>query len=212
MPGHIAGRMILPGTKTPGKNFLRFRATGTVATGNVVSCTGVNGAFLKAARASAAVAADVRGPLYMAAGPAASGSDFQAISQGVIENVDTSAGALGDPVFLSTAGGFSLTAVGFTRRIGTIIVVGTTDGQILFDGGLSAGSTIKSGIAAVAGAVNVTVTAATLAGSFGGKPVTATTNTGTTIHVLTAVWSTDDLVITFSASYTGDVTYSIAVD
>ena len=40
MPGHIAGRMILPGTKTPGKNFLRFRATGTVATGNVVSCSG----------------------------------------------------------------------------------------------------------------------------------------------------------------------------
>ena len=209
---HISGRQIMPGLKTATKAALRARATGTVAAGNIVGCTGIQGAYLKANRASAAVAADCRGPLFMALGGQVNGGDFMMISQGVIENANTLGQTVGDAVYLSTAGGYTFVPTGFTRKIGVVAVVSATIGEILFDGGLAAGATIRVGIAAVVAATSVTITAATLTGLFGGQPVVATCATVSgTIHVTACTWSADDLVITFSASYTGNVYFMIGV-
>lgn len=59
-----------------------------------------------------------------------------------------------------------------------------------------------------------TVTAATLGGNYGGKPVLVTLNTvdATLTSVLTAVWSGNDLVITGNAAATAAVTVSFLID
>lgn len=65
----------------------------------------------------------------------------------------------------------------------------------------------------LSGNPSLTITAATLGGSYGGKPVVVTLNeTDGTLYVLSAVWSTNDLVVTLSGNATDDRTFSYMID
>lgn len=212
--GHdMDGRKIKHGTKTASKDAVRGFPSAAFNKYDILYADAPSGAFLSVKRAGSDVAASTGGKLYLAASPGTVGSGIPMFLDGVIEGVNTSAGAQGDPVYLSTLGTWSLTPSGSIRKIGTVLKVGTTDGEINFSGNFAGpASTPKMGTAAVAGTTSVTVTAATLGGTYGGRPVIATTNAGTTISVLTAVWSTNDLVITFSAAFTGTVSFLIGVN
>lgn len=65
-----------------------------------------------------------------------------------------------------------------------------------------------------AASASVTVLAATLGGLYGGSPVMATLNTvdGTLTQLLSAEWSSNDLVLTGNAAATGDVVVTYQVD
>lgn len=59
----------------------------------------------------------------------------------------------------------------------------------------------------------ITVSAATLGGSYGGSPVVAQLmESDGSLYVLSAAWSTDDLVITISGNATGDRTVGFFID
>lgn len=72
-----------------------------------------------------------------------------------------------------------------------------------------------TGTADINAGASVTISAATLGGSYGDSPAFATLMTsgdGTASRVETAVWSGNDLVITLDAASTGTVTVSYFVD
>lgn len=187
-------------------------ATETIAIGDVLKVTDRLGNYPKVAKADADLSADGMGPLYIAATKGVSGSRMAILSRGAIF-FNTTGATLGDPVFLSgTAGGITLTATGGNRRIGSVGKVGTVaaGGFVLFDGSAPSQQIIKTGTAAVAGAASVTVLAATIGGNFGGRRAFAICSTVSgVIHVTAYTWSTNDLVITLSASYTGNVDWMV---
>jgi hypothetical protein len=126
-------------------------------------------------------------------------------NRGVITGTTTGR-TVGDPVFLSqTAGGFVFTAVAGGRRVGTVVTVGAaTVGKIDFDGSTPTVPAFLSGLATVPnGTATVTILAATLGGSYGGRPVVSTINAGA-VGILSAVWSGNDLVLTTTANVTAD--------
>lgn len=211
---HISGRSILPGAKYMSKLSMRGIAGEAIEAGNICYVSAVGAAYPTVMLASTATPAEARGQLFVARGPApAAGSLLELLPITVIDEVNTNGATIGDPVYLGADGVISLTASGIRRKIGTVAKVGTTDGEVLFNGAPVAGGQVIAGLAAVSAAASVTINAAALGGSFGGKAVVATTNTSSGgVYVLRATWSTDDLTITLSGSFTGNVAYFIFLE
>jgi hypothetical protein len=147
----VKGNQIRPGTKNAHKNAVLFVAGEAVAKGDVmyVSATGARALTMKLA--SSAGPGTAVGQLYVAQTSASLGHESWCLPVCVLEDEDTSDGAVGDPVYLSTAGGWSLTPGAVARQIGHIAVNSETAGEIAFSGSLGDGAALKrDGITTVA--------------------------------------------------------------
>jgi hypothetical protein len=217
MEPHIAGNRILPGTKQMSKLAMRGRSSAAINKNAVVFLASVSGAYPTVTAADPTNAAQSRGRLFIArTAHNAASADVDCIPMGIIQDVNTNGATIGDPVYLGASGAISLTPVGLGRKIGEVLKVGTTDGEVYFDGAPGASqSRIIAGTFDIASGTNTgTITAATLGGSFGGAEVVATLNeVDGVVAVAAATWSTNDLVVTLTANTTGirTVAYMIAV-
>lgn len=149
------------------------------------------------------------GELYVALTAAAAGDTVEVCPIAILNNLDTSGSALGNPVYLSTAGLPTLTATGFQRRIGTVIFVGTAgNGLVDFDPRCVVPNhlvTITGTATVLSGAQTVTITAATLGGTFGNSPAwAALAETDGAIAITSVTWSADDLVVKTTANVTAN--------
>jgi len=220
MSSDIRGRALKPGLINPVFALRKVYATEAIAKHDIVVVTGIvgdtaGGAVAKVAKASNATTALGRGTLLMAKHAIASGAYGHAAVTGVNSTFATTGSTIGDPVYLSTAGASTLTATGYRRRVGTVLIVGAAGtGAYLFDPtSLDAEKQFITGTATVAnGAATATIAAATLGGSYGGSPAFATLmEADGTLVIRHAVWSTNDLVITLSGNATDDRTVSYMV-
>ena len=84
------------------------------------------------------------------------------------------------------------------------------------NGALGAGNALVSGLAAILIATDdITITAATLGGAYGGSPVFVAINEATedaTLLYLRYSWTGDDLVIAGNANCTAEVAVSFLID
>jgi len=223
------GRSINPGLMNANKEArkLFYVGAGSPARGTILRISGTDGQTLTALPATNATLAGSSGPLYMLVSQKiADGSTpgflagfCKGVMHGVIEEQNTSALAVGDPIYLSTAGGWTATkptAAG-VRLIGYVIKVGTTDGQILFIGTPMSETTrphmspmVVVSKAATAGTAVFSV--ADLGGNYDGKPVVASVMDGTK-YVTGVAWNgSGQLTITSSASHTSRIAVCIGID
>lgn len=221
MGADLKGRKVKPGSKNPEKLDFQYKANEAIAEGDILCIVGVEGQWFKMEKADADVAAEARGPLFFATTACAANGMGRCRAFGTLTEVNTNGATIGDPVYLSTTpGGFSLSAGGSAvqRRVGIVAKVSATLGEILFNGfAYPSSRPFIAGIATVlTGQTSVTVSAATLGGSYGGKPVVATLNEQDgTKAVANARWSTNDLIIELTAATVGadrDVSYIVALD
>lgn len=226
MPRDIKGRRLRTGISSPSGMRLDCVAIETITKNQIVYVDSTNavsgisnralGVEVKRRVGVATNATKVKshGELLIALHDAAAGKRVVCCPIGVLKNLDTSASTKGNAVYLGTAGAPTLTAAGFRRRIGTVSIVGAAGtGSVTFNPSFVDSAPLMPiiGTAAASG-TTVTVSAATLGGSFGGSPAFATcASTSGTIYVVSCTWSTNDLVITFSASFTGNVNYQVWV-
>lgn len=223
------GRSINPGLMNANKEArkLFYVGAGSPPRGTILRISGTDGQTLTALPATNATLAGSSGPLYMLVSQKiADGSTpgflagfCKGVMHGVIEEQNTSALAVGDPIYLSTAGGWTATkptAAG-VRLIGYVIKVGTTDGQILFVGTPMSDTTrphmspmVVVSKAATAGTAVFSV--ADLGGNYDGKPVVASVMDGTK-YVTGVAWNgSGQLTITSSASHTSRIAVCIGID
>ena len=193
------GRSINPGLMNANKEArkLFYVGSGSPPRGTILRISGTDGQTLTALPATNATLAGSSGPLYMLVSQKiADGSTpgflagfCKGVMHGVIEEQNTSALAVGDPIYLSTAGGWTATkptAAG-VRLIGYVIKVGTTDGQILFIGTPMSETTRPhmSPMVVVSKAITASATLAfsvsDLGGNFDGKPVLVVPTSRSTI-------------------------------
>lgn len=214
------GHRVLPSDSLALKSsFKCYDSTKAITKGQIVYITGRQGKLWTVAKASASTAAHTSGMLLVAEHNAGAGTGYlRCKPMGAIEVQNTNGLTVGDPVYLSaTAGGWSTSGAGFRRRVGTVAVVSATVGVISFNGlSDSADRTIWGTGTVLSGQTSLTITSATLGGSYGGKPVVATLNEVATnsVYVRSAAWSTNDLVVTLSAdpgASNADFTYVIKV-
>lgn len=149
MQKNIRGLTIKPGIKNDTKWDVIFIAGGTIAAGDILYISGAAGALLELTRASSAAPATARGTLFVAKSPATSGQKSVARFMGALESENTSAGSVGDPVFLSTAGGWALTPGAVSRVIGYIAESHASTGEIAFDGTLVDDVVKRSGVVTI---------------------------------------------------------------
>ena len=199
----VAGHRLLPMDENAGKIAFKCVADETITKNAIVFISGSNGTSFKVQNADADVQAEASGILLVAIHDAASGKVVRCKPIGTMRRVNTNGATIGDPVYLSaTAGSFSLTPVGLTRKVGEVTAVSATVGKIAFDGlSISSGHRFQSGTGAVAdGETTATITAATLGGTYGGKNVFVTVRETATnsVSLRSATWSTNDLVVTVS--------------
>lgn len=223
------GRSINPGLMNANKEArkLFYVGAGSPPRGTILRISGTDGQTLTALPATNATLAGSSGPLYMLVSQKiADGSTpgflagfCKGVMHGVIEEQNTSALAVGDPIYLSTAGGWTATkptAAG-VRLIGYVIKVGTTDGQILFVGTPMSDTTrphmspmVVVSKAATAGTAVFSVV--DLGGNYDGKPVVASVMDGTK-YVTGVAWNgSGQLTITSSASHTSRIAVCIGID
>lgn len=111
------------------------KTSAAVGTNKLVYVTGGDDYCMKVTHADADVAASASGQLLITFGAqSVVGGDVKVTDRMRLTAVDTSGSAIGDPVYLSgTAGGWSLTAGTFKRRVGVVEVVSATAGVIFLD-------------------------------------------------------------------------------
>ncbi len=128
----IQQREVYPAAVTPWASAMEMVATAAIAQYDVVIVDGASGAIPKASPASSAAPETSSTLLYVAAGRAsAAGDKFFAVPWQVIQKVDTSAGSIGDPVYLGTGGDWSLSAGAEGRVIGAVLASSATVGKVL---------------------------------------------------------------------------------
>lgn len=219
MTTEAKGHRILPSDSLALKtSFLCYDSTKALTKGQIVYITGRQGKNYTVAKASASTAGQTSGMLLVAEHNTGGRGYVRCKPVGAIELQNTNGLTVGDKVYLSaTAGGWSTSGAGKRRRVGTVAVVSATVGVIAFNGFSDGGDRIVSGTGTVlSGQTALTITAATLGGSYGGSPVVATINENATnsVYVRSAAWSTDDLVVTLSGdpgASNADFTYMIKV-
>lgn len=108
--------------------------SGACAENDILVANGLNGRLMQLVRADADAIVTARGFLWVALGAWSTGSRIEAVPWRVVRNVNTAAGAMGDPVFMSsTAGGWTLTApVGVAVvQVGEVLVSDATAGAVV---------------------------------------------------------------------------------
>lgn len=210
---------VKPGTENPNKFDFKVYCGEAITIYDVLYVYASQGAFFAVKKAINTTLAQSTGMLLMAKSNGTSGQYIRATAIGTIKDVDTSSDTVGDVYYLgATAGAVAKTATGFSRRVGTVIKVGTVvnGGRIMFNGfaPAMAGNIIAGTATILNTATTVTITQATLGGAaLGGRPVVATfLATDGVKYIVSATWSSNDLVITCSAAVTADrlVSYMIS--
>jgi hypothetical protein len=137
---HIDGEAQLRGTTKGDFGKLVVRANAAIAARKIVSVVGAGltdaDSPLQVTLASQAALLTARGPLFVTRFASnASGDAIQVYSRVRMDGLDTSLGAVGDPVYLSTAGGATLTAptTGVVRVVGRVYRVASSGFTWLFD-------------------------------------------------------------------------------
>lgn len=223
------GRSINPGLMNAHKEArkLFYTGAGSPTKGTILRLSGTDGQTLEAALATNASTAGATGPLYMllsekiadGSTPGFKSGYCKGLLHGVIEGQDTSALAVGDPIYLSTLGGWTATkpTSGAVRLIGWVIKVGTTDGQILFNGAPMSQSNVNGVTPVVMKSKAVTGSSAIfstsdLGGNYDGRPFVATLE-GSAESVLRGEWNgSGQLTITVSGTPTARVNVLIGIN
>lgn len=191
MGSDLKGRVLKPDNKHLSKlGFTQFVPGASVAKNEILAPNGVAGGWLKMAKADANLDTQVGRAIFVATSNAeidpydANSPTGTAALRAVIESVDTSLATILDPVYLSeTAGAWTLTPPSTpenVRRIGTVLKVGATDGEIMFDGTLDTGTmlvgsaTIPNGSTSIAVAVGARFNGRLAVVSFAEDPGSAT--------------------------------------
>ena len=140
---------IKPGVTKARSSAVKVYVDENIAIHDILSVTGVQGDFMKVAKADANGAVTLNNSLLYVADYAAADGSYTpvALPWKVVVGVNTSGSFIGAPAFLSdTAGGFSLTKGSI--KVGTVLTVATApnDGTILFapQGMNSTTGTVKS--------------------------------------------------------------------
>ena len=214
---------IYPVADTPWAQAIEAVATAAIAKNDIVILDGVTGVIPKASPADADN--NVVGQLFVAAGKAAAAGDkLYLLPYRIVSGVDTSAGAVGDPVYLSvaTAGAITLTKPTGADEIPVVVgVVLSVDasGVVRLDPGKEVRGLMKVGSLQISG-TNASGTVA-LGANFGNGLAVATINTlsasSASTFVKTAVVAgSGTLTLTLDAApgtsggtQTTDVTYVV---
>lgn len=186
-------------------------------TGTAIESTALGaGILLKYGVATNATKKKAHGSLYLCLTAAsAAGEIIHVCPIGVLNTLDTSGATKGDPVYLSTGGGVTLTAPtggAYQRIVGEVIGVGVagtglwtfSPAQVSSGLGASYGNIITGTATITNGTATVTVSAPLGVGG-GGAPAWAVFIADDGVLVVNSVvWSTDDLVINASGNTTAD--------
>ena len=157
MSADLDGRRLKPSVIDDRAGRWRVVPASDMSKYNIVTVTDTVNGYMKATKADADTFALSRGKLYMCRHACiANGNDplLEIVDSGQVVGVtgavvDTSGGAVGDPVFLSnTAGGWTLTPTSSTTRriIGRVLVVNATTGVWEFSGATGSGGILAHGI------------------------------------------------------------------
>lgn len=211
----LDGKRLKPGINHERGGRWRVIPTTAMSRYSIVTATGSSNGYLKVTKADADAAVSSRSTLFMCrhavAAAEAGNPNLEVCTRMIMLGdaagaVDTSAGTVGDPVYLSgTAGGWTLTASLSTaqRIIGRVLVVSATVGAILFDGSIASGRLTLSGTAVILN--TATTVAVTVGADYNGKPALACFNEADgTLYILSAIVAAGVLTITCSAGTTGD--------
>jgi hypothetical protein len=186
------------------RNVWRLIPTAAVGLNDIVAPNGSTSGYITCAQATSASATSQNNRLLLSKNAVVSADAntacLKAVEVGLITDVNTVAGAVGDDVYLSTAGGWSLTAGTFVRRIGTILVSSATVGVILFDGAKNSNRESNIAFGTVIVASGVTTGVVTMGAAWNGSIVVATVRSSTNlVSVQKAVIAGGDLTVTVSA-------------
>lgn len=123
----------------------------TIAAGDVVVVVGVfDGLYLSVAPADADSASTLEGTLFVADAEIQNDAFGDVLAWKLLTGVNTAGASLNDPVYVSsTAGSWSLSGAGSSRRIGSVLAVDATEGVVLLSPGDEVPSEARIG--AVAG-------------------------------------------------------------
>ncbi len=125
---------IHPGVTKHRSNAVKVYCSEAIAADDIISVTGVEGDFLKVAKADADGADTLNKGLLYVADYKASSADYTpvAVPWKLATGVNTAGSVIGAPVFLSdTPGAFSLTPGTSATKVGTVLTVDASTGQIL---------------------------------------------------------------------------------
>ena len=207
---------IYPVADTPWAQAIEAVATAAIAKNDIVILDGVTGVIPKASPADADN--NVVGQLFVAAGKAAAAGDkLYLLPYRIVSGVDTSAGAVGDPVYLSVATAGAITLTKPTGDDDIPVVVGVVlsvdaSGVVRLDPGKEVRGLMKVGTANVAsGDSSITVALGT---NFAGGSAVATLKEATGSAILYVKFasihnSTGVLTITFNAAPGGSDTAKV---
>lgn len=126
-PGHILTAGI---SRMEGKGWIGV-AGATITAGDIVITSGTRGSHVEVVRADAALTAKSRGIMWVAEHGASVGQQVRMANVRTLVGVNTNAAVAAlDPVYLNTAGGWSLTSSG-APAVGVVIVKSATVGVVL---------------------------------------------------------------------------------
>lgn len=205
---------------TPWAQAIEAVATAAIAKDDIVIIDGVSGIIPKVSPADADN--NVVGQLYVAAGKAAAAGDkLYILPYRVVSGVDTSAGAAGDPVYLSAATAGAITLTKPTGANDVPVVVGVVlsadaSGVVRLDPGKGVRGLMKVGTAQIAGASpggdSVTVSlGSNFADGLAVASISALSGSAATAAVFASIDANGDLTLASDtapgAGQTADVTY-----
>ena len=207
---------IYPVAETPWAQAIEAVATAAIAKDDIVILDGVTGVIPKASPAKADD--NVVGQLFVAAGKAAAAGDkLYLLPYRIVSGVDTSAGAVGDPVYLSaaTAGAITLTEPTGADEIPVIVgVVLSVDasGVVRLDPGKEVRGLMKIGTVVIPSGASAPASDPTLGPNFAGGTVIATFATNPTANVsVFAAMNGNDVDIRTSGNVGADTTVNFVV-
>ena len=207
MSADLDGRRIKPNIDHDRGARWRVIPNSTVAKYSVVVPVATSGGYMRMDLADADALATAQGVLFMARHPAVPVSTdplLEVCVRMLVSDVDTSAGAVGDPVYLSgTAGGWTLNVANSAtqRIIGRVVSVSASTGSWLFDGSTGSARTAIAGSLNVANGTNAGTAA--VGAIYNGKPVIATLGAvDGTLGVAAAVVAAGTLTVTLTGNTT----------
>ena len=135
---NIKQKYIKPGRDYNYSEGVKVKAGEAIASGDMVAATSYDGPFMVVSKADHGANTTRRGRLFMAKHAIASGSFGVVLPWKLVTGVDTSAGAVGDWVYLGDAGAphtfGSAPGSSEDRKVGTIITDHASTGAWLFTG------------------------------------------------------------------------------
>ena len=144
---------VYPSITVPYAQAIEMIATSAVTLNDIVTVDGVNGLIPKASPATSATVAGSGGQLFVALGGVATGEKFLAVPWRVIDAVNTATSTIGNPVYLSTGGDWSLSPGAESRVVGSVLTVDASAGKVL----LSPGQFMSRGVTGVAYGASTTM-------------------------------------------------------